>query len=499
MDDSAQTTIGVNAPAHGELTRSAVPRLAAPPAIVSPSRVARRPKRTSKGPRPVLVDAVAGVVTLVPVLAALAVPGSSWTTVALAAGAGLTALLALLAWQGLYRGDIVRTFPSGLEAFTRTAKSVPVVALALATALAYSETASTKRVLAVALAAAVPLMATVPTLRCLANVLRRRVAPESSQRVLIVGCGDVASRVADRLERVGDFVVVGMVDDDPPPGFKAIGGIADLEALCEVHEVDRIVVASPSGSWSLLSDALSPLISQAHVSIVAPMYELMTWRSGLAEVSGLPVIPLVGRQRAALAAFAKRMLDVVGALVGIVVFSPVLVAAACAVKVTTPGPAVFRQRRAGLHDEEFTILKFRTMRVNAEEYRAELLDSNEADGPRFKMSKDPRVTRVGAFLRKYSIDELPQLFNVLAGSMSLVGPRPFPLVESGAFHVGVAEARFDMKPGMTGLWQVSGRSDLSWEDLCQLDAIYVRSWSLAWDLRILLQTPPVALRRQGAY
>ena len=139
------------------------------------------------------------------------------------------------------------------------------------------------------------------------------------------------------------------------------------------------------------------------------------------------------------------------------------------------------------------------MRVDAEEYRTEPLDHNEPDGPRFKMAKDPRVTKAGAFLRKYSIDELPQLFNVLGGSMSLVGPRPFPLVESGAFHVGAAEARFEMKPGMTGLWQVSGRSDLSWEELCHLDAIYVRSWSFAWDLRILLQTPLVALRRQGAY
>ena len=200
-----------------------------------------------------------------------------------------------------------------------------------------------------------------------------------------------------------------------------------------------------------------------------------------------------------LAALAKRSADVAGAVLGLVVFSPVLAIAAMAVKVTSPGPVIFRQRHAGLNDEVFTILKFRTMRVDAEEFRTELLDPNEADGPRFKMANDPRVTKAGAFLRKYSIDELPQLFNVLGGSMSLVGPRRLRLVESGAFHVGAAEARFEMKPGMTGLWQVSGRSDLSWEELCHLDAIYVRSWSSAWDLRILLQTPLVALRRQGAY
>jgi exopolysaccharide biosynthesis polyprenyl glycosylphosphotransferase len=479
--------------------RSAEPHLAAPPIIVSPSRATRGPRRTRKAFRPVFLDALAGLVTLLPIVAAFAAPGTPWTSALLVAGLGVVALLTLLTWQGLYRGDIIRTFPSGLEAFTRTAKCVPWVVLTVAAALSFTGSTDTRRVLAVAVAAAVPLMATVPAMRGIANVLRRRLATNSSQRVLIVGCGDVASRVADRLERTGDLVVVGMVDDDPSPGFKSIGGVDDIEALCESHDVDRIVVASPSGSWSVVSETLSPLIPRLHVSIVAPMHELMTWRSGLAEVSGLPVIPLVGRQRAALASLAKRVLDILGALAGLIVFAPVLLLAALAVKLTTPGPAIFRQRRAGLHDEEFTILKFRTMRVNAEEFRAELMHSNEADGPRFKMSKDPRVTRVGAFLRRFSIDELPQLFNVLAGSMSLVGPRPFPLVESGAFHVGVAEARFDMKPGMTGLWQVSGRSDLSWEDLCHLDAIYVRSWSLLWDLRILLQTPVVALRRQGAY
>ncbi len=432
-------------------------------------------------------------------MAVLGEPGAPWTRLALGVGVGVLVLLVLLAWQGLYRGDIVRTLPSGLEAFTRTAKSVPLVALALAAALAFSGTTDPKYVLGVAALAAIPLIVTVPALRGVSNTIRRRFAATSNQRVLIVGCGDSADRVAHRLERTGDLIVVGMVDDDPPPGFTAIGGIADIESVCETLNVDRIVVAAPSTSWESVSDTILPLISRVHVSIVAPMSELMTWRSGLADVSGLPVIPLVGPQRSALAALAKRSVDVTGALFGLVVFSPLLAIAAIAVKVTSPGPVIFRQRRAGLNDEVFTILKFRTMRVDAEEFRTELLDHNEADGPRFKMADDPRLTKVGAFLRKYSIDELPQLFNVLGSSMSLVGPRPFPLVESGAFHVGVAEARFEMKPGMTGLWQVSGRSDLSWEELCHLDAIYVRSWSFAWDLRILMQTPLVALRRQGAY
>ena len=499
MDDTADIGAFSGATSEAELTPPAGTPVVASQAVDRSAAAPLCPRRTGRKLRPILLDAVAGAVAFTPVMVALQVPGTPWTRLSLAVAVGVLVLLVLLAWQGLYRGDIVRTLPSGLEAFTRTARSVPMVALALAATLAFSGMTDPKYVLAVAALAATPLIVTVPAMRGVAGTIRRRFASTSSQRVLIVGCGDAADRVAHRLERTGDLIVVGMADDDPPPGFSAIGGIADIEALCEELGVDRIVVASPSTSWKVVSETLLPLISRIHVSIVAPMSELMTWRSGLTDVSGLPVIPLVGPQRSVLAALAKRGLDAIGALLGILFFSPLLAVAAVAVKITSPGPVIFRQRRAGLNDEVFTILKFRTMRVDAEEFRTELLDHNEADGPRFKMANDPRITKVGAFLRKYSIDELPQLFNVLGGSMSLVGPRPFPLVESGAFHVGVAEARFEMKPGMTGLWQVSGRSDLSWEELCHLDAIYVRSWSFAWDLRILMQTPLVALRRQGAY
>jgi exopolysaccharide biosynthesis polyprenyl glycosylphosphotransferase len=301
------------------------------------------------------------------------------------------------------------------------------------------------------------------------------------------------------MRRTGGIDVLGMVDESTPPGFETIGCVSDVPRLCDELGVDRIIVALPRAPWSLVSETLQPLIGTVDIAVVPSLYELMTWRSGIADVSGIPLVPLVAAQAGWVPRIAKRVLDVVVAAVTLVVLSPVLLAAAISIRATSKGPVIFRQRRAGLHDMTFTILKFRTMRVDAEEFRTDLMNQSNADGPRFKMERDPRVTRVGAFLRQYSIDELPQLFNVISGRMSLVGPRPFPLVESGAFHVGTAEARFEMKPGMTGLWQVSGRSDLSWDDLCRLDAIYVRSWSLAWDLRILAQTPLVALRRQGAY
>jgi lipopolysaccharide/colanic/teichoic acid biosynthesis glycosyltransferase len=177
----------------------------------------------------------------------------------------------------------------------------------------------------------------------------------------------------------------------------------------------------------------------------------------------------------------------------------VLLSAIVAIRLDSKGPAIFRQQRIGKNNEQFTILKLRTMHVGAEAERAELIAQRGADHRWFKLTDDPRVTRVGAILRRYSIDEVPQLFNVLSGKMSLVGPRPYPVVESEAFKVGSATSRYDMPPGMTGLWQVSGRSDLTWDDLCRLDAIYVKSWSLLWDLRILLQTPAATLRSQGAY
>jgi lipopolysaccharide/colanic/teichoic acid biosynthesis glycosyltransferase len=175
-----------------------------------------------------------------------------------------------------------------------------------------------------------------------------------------------------------------------------------------------------------------------------------------------------------------------------------MVACAIAIRFSSPGPALFKQRRAGRHGKPFTVLKFRTMRCDAEAEIVDLREKSEVDGPLFKIKEDPRVTRVGRILRATSLDELPQLFNVLVGQMSLVGPRPFVMAEAQEID-GWAAKRFTVRPGMTGLWQVSGRSDLPFDDLRHLDYAYVASWSLWWDLRILVKTPPTVLARRGAY
>lgn len=204
-----------------------------------------------------------------------------------------------------------------------------------------------------------------------------------------------------------------------------------------------------------------------------------------------------GRQPRWASRAAKRLIDVIGAAILLVLFAPVLLGAAIAVRVDTSGPVLFRQLRTGWRGKEFHVLKLRTMHTGSERMRAALAAHNEVDGHLFKMREDPRITSVGRWLRRYSLDELPQLINVLAGQMSLVGPRPLP-AEDSAF-TGAARRRLLVRPGLTGLWQISGRSNLNWEESLRLDLRYVDTWSVGKDLAILARTLPVVLRGDGAY
>jgi exopolysaccharide biosynthesis polyprenyl glycosylphosphotransferase len=234
--------------------------------------------------------------------------------------------------------------------------------------------------------------------------------------------------------------------------------------------------------------------------VVAPeLTDVAGPRVHVSPVEGLPLMwvdqpAFTGARRV-----VKRGLDVVGATLLLVLMGPALLIVGLVVRLTSRGPALYRSTRLGVHGRPFTVLKFRTMYVGADQSRAELLELNEFDGGiLFKMRRDPRVTPIGRILRKLSIDELPQLINVIGGTMSLVGPRP-PLpdeVERYGVHV---RRRLLVKPGMTGLWQVSGRSDLSWEEAIRLDLYYVENWSLGLDLAIVLRTIWVVLTGRGAY
>src|SRR5207237_201257 len=196
--------------------------------------------------------------------------------------------------------------------------------------------------------------------------------------------------------------------------------------------------------------------------------------------------------------FIRRILDIVLAAVILAIFGPILMLpAAILIKLTSPGPILFKQKRCGLSGRQFVMYKFRSMVDNAEQLRVELAPLNEMDGPVFKVSRDPRITTIGKIIRRRSIDELPQLFNVLRGDMSLVGPRP-PLPQEVARYERWQRRRLSMKPGMTCLWQISGRNEVSFEDWMKLDLTYIDNWSLLLDLKILLKTVPVVLLGRGA-
>jgi exopolysaccharide biosynthesis polyprenyl glycosylphosphotransferase len=278
--------------------------------------------------------------------------------------------------------------------------------------------------------------------------------------------------------------------------------VGDLDDLSLVVGLDqyRVVAVTPTPeltpkrmhrlAWDLEGSGAEMVVDPGLMEIAGP-------RLHVAPVDGLPLLRVTEPAFTGIARVLKTVVDRTVAGVLILLLLPVLLAAAVAIKLDG-GPVFFRQVRLGQGGRPFLMIKFRSMVVDAERMRADLLEANEGAGPLFKMARDPRVTRVGSWLRRYSLDELPQLFNVLAGSMSLVGPRP-PLPEEARGYTPEAQRRLLVKPGMTGLWQVSGRSDLSWEESVRLDLRYVENWTMALDAMILWKTIGAVLTGRGAY
>jgi len=459
----------------------------------------RRARRSWLRATPVALDA-AGLLVSVAIGAGIAALSHLPGVVPWQALVVVPLMLPSLLLHGLYRGNVLRLVPSGMAVFGIVAHSLPVALLAtVGLYLALGSVHGALGLLALPACFVLPALLTIPAVRSLASHLGARLGIGHKQRVLVVGAGEVGEHIVGRLERHGLITPLGMVDDDPLPGFETIGGLSDIPTLCDTLAVDRIVVALPRAPWLTVSEVIQPLIGSVDVAVVPSLYELMTWRSGTADLAGMPLIPLLPAQQSLAARGSKRCLDLLVASLTLVMAAPLIAVTAVAIKLSSRGPVFFRQPRAGRNGDAFRIWKFRTMVEGAEARYEELRPLSDADGPRFKLNHDPRVTSVGRLLRRFSVDELPQLFNVLRGTMSLVGPRPFPLDQAEALSHDPASSRFEMTPGMTGLWQVSGRSDLSWDDLCRLDSVYVRSWSLLWDLRILAQTPAAVFRRQGAY
>jgi exopolysaccharide biosynthesis polyprenyl glycosylphosphotransferase len=352
------------------------------------------------------------------------------------------------------------------------------------------------------------------------------------RRVLVVGTPAAVDTVVDRLatQTHHEYVVVGacLVGEGEPEQGTVIGGrLADERrgsaagpqpgdperlAARDAEDAETLLAAAAglgaesvfiAAGASLAGERLRRLSWAVHesgreLSVLPGIIEVSSRRVGLGSAAGLTLLHVTAPVGAGLARNAKIVVDRVAALLLIVLLSPLLLALAVAVRCGSTGPALHRQTRVGRQGRQFTMIKFRSMVVDAERQQVGLLQQNENDGRMFKLRKDPRVTRVGAFLRRYSLDELPQLLNVLVGHMSLVGPRP-PLPEEVAGYSQVELRRLRVRPGLTGLWQVSGRSDLSWDETIALDLRYVDNWSLGVDVEVLARTVRAVAEGRGAY
>jgi exopolysaccharide biosynthesis polyprenyl glycosylphosphotransferase len=336
-----------------------------------------------------------------------------------------------------------------------------------------------------------------------------RTHGRDQRHMLILGTNARAMEFARRIlvSRERGYRLLGFVDDDWPGlgalkrvGFPVVSDYAGLEEYLRRNVVDEVAIYLPLGSYYKHCSHVANLCQQHGITmrIHSDIFGVRHTRWRPEDFEGDQYIATYTSASELWPRTLKRVFDIVVASLALVVLSPLFVLAAVAVKLSSPGPIFFRQERIGLNKRRFKMLKFRSMVQNAEALMPELEKCNEANGPVFKIRNDPRVTPVGKLLRRSSIDELPQLLNVLAGDMSLVGPRPLPVRDFDGFHEDWQRRRFSIKPGITCLWQVNGRSDLSFEEWMELDLKYLDEWSLWLDLKILTRTVPAVFRGAGA-
>ncbi|HEV2062990.1 MAG TPA: sugar transferase [Thermoanaerobaculia bacterium] len=341
-------------------------------------------------------------------------------------------------------------------------------------------------------------------LRLLSRAVRSRGF--NFRTVLLVGTGRKATQLGEFLEAhpYWGFRVIGYLDDDNggeirrANRWECLGKTTDLEAVLMREVVDELIFVIEKGRLGEYERALLAAERhgvRAHVSL--DIFPHVFARPVLEEMDGVPLLSFTTTPTNPLQLVAKRAADLAISFVLFVLTSPIQIAAAIGIKLSSPGPVFFRQVRCGLNGRHFTLFKFRTMHAGAQERLSEISHLNEMTGPVFKASNDPRLTRVGWILRRLSIDELPQLWNVIVGNMSLVGPRP-PLPEEVARYEPWQRRRLSMKPGLTCLWQISGRNELDFDRWMELDLKYIDTWSPMLDLKILLKTVPAVLSGRGA-
>jgi exopolysaccharide biosynthesis polyprenyl glycosylphosphotransferase len=446
-------------------------------------------------------DAVAGVAAGFVVAALLGASISEAWQMALA----LTLSWIGLAFVcGLYNVSDLSTWASGLSDAPRTVVAALLMSWPV---FGVAELADFSQSITFALVGTFATVSFDSILRALSRGYAHRVAP-LRQRTVIVGSGMVAERLAERLERHGEFGLepIGLVDDDVHTldgnqRLPKLGSLDQLDRVLDTLRVDRVLIAfSRASHQQLLSCIRTCRDHRVAVDVVPRLFELLDGTGAMSQIGGLPLLSIGAKPLNRTSRAAKRALDVVGSALLLAALSPLLLAIAIAIKIDSRGPVFFLQVRDGRRQSPFRMIKFRSMYKDADERKKQFESENEAtDGVMFKIKRDPRVTRVGRFVRRTSLDELPQLINVLKGDMSLVGPRPLILSESRHAAQSWHARRLDLRPGITGLWQVSGRSDIPFQEMVRFDYQYVSGWSLARDVEILLATIPVVLSRRGAY
>jgi exopolysaccharide biosynthesis polyprenyl glycosylphosphotransferase len=322
------------------------------------------------------------------------------------------------------------------------------------------------------------------------------------RRAVLVGTGEHIEDVAHALAAGDEGInVIGFISLSPRPdnGLISLGMLEDVGEVVLEHRVDEVIIADPEFPQREAVELVDQCHQRGVVVRIAPStMEILVHRAEFVPGQSVPLFELKPPVFEGFDYALKRTFDLVGSLLLIIVLSPVLIACALAIKLTSRGPIIYRSLRPGIGGAPFSCFKFRTMYRDAHARQPALEDLNEASGALFKIRDDPRVTPVGRLLRRFSIDELPQLFNVLAGQMSLVGPRPLPQRDYDRLE-DWHKKRYLVTPGITGLWQVSGRSDLDFDDLVRLDFLYLERWSVFLDLSILLKTIPAVLSRRGAF
>lgn len=324
-----------------------------------------------------------------------------------------------------------------------------------------------------------------------------------TRNVLIIGAGQVGQMISSELQKkmgIG-LNIVGFLDDHKKGEVNQhfiLGQFKDINKVIYNYPIDEIIITIPT-ERQLINDFINKYRKfNFTIKIVPEMFNLVSKTIEVTHNNNIPFITLIKTPMRGSAFLIKRTADFILASIGVLVLIPLFLIISILIKSDSKGPILYKQKRVGKDGNLFNMYKFRSMIINADELKKNLERQNQVKGPAFKIKEDPRVTKIGKFLRKYSIDELPQLFNVLRGEMSLIGPRP-PIPSEVDRYNDLDWRRLEVVPGITGLWQVSGRSDLSFEQWVNLDIYYIENWSLWMDIKILIKTIPVVIKGEGAY